>query len=40
MRWMGWAYDDLMACPADLIPVIAGLMRDEQEALRKASRRR
>jgi len=40
MKWMGWSYQQLEACPADLIPVVADLMEKEAESNRRANRKR
>lgn len=41
MKWMGgWSYDDLMACPAEVVDAIHAEMLAEAEANRRASRKR
>lgn len=40
MKYMSWSYDQLMACPASYLPVIAGIARQEAEDSDKARRRR
>lgn len=36
MRHMGWSYDQLMACPASYVRIIADEAAREQEAMRSA----
>lgn len=40
MKWMGWGWDQLQRCPADLIPVIHEEMQAEADAARRRSRGR
>jgi hypothetical protein len=37
MKYMGWSFPELEACPADLIPVIVEMAKEERD---KAEQRR
>jgi len=40
MRYMGWSYDQLLACPAHYIAVIAEISQREAVAARQRQARR